>query len=240
MHAHGRPGSSVRRFAGAATAAAILVAASVPTNGQTTPFSGPKCTAPPSPTDSWPVAGTVNIGSTMSVKPITFTGASLLAADTGNAVRLTSVAGTTVNGGTVTGTDPYIYTARAMFSGTDVFTYEIVDAADQRTVGLAKASVARDRTLPTISITAPAAGTVSGLVTITATAADNVGVVAVSFFDGSVQIGAAAIASPFQTTWDTSTVSSGAHSLTAVARDAAGNSRTSAIVAVTVASATPH
>ena len=237
-------GSSVVRFTVAATAAAIVTAASIAAYGQTaqtnTTFSGPACTAPPPATDSWPVAGTVNIGSTISVKPITFTGASLLAADTGNSLRVLSVAASTVNGGTVTGTDPYTYTARATFSGTDVFTYKIVDAANQQTVGLANATVARDRTAPTVSITAPAAGTVSGLVTITASATDNIGVVAVAFFDGSVQIGDVLLAPPFQTTWDTSTVSSGPHSLTAVARDAAGNSRTSAIVVVTVASATSH
>ena len=139
MHAHGRPGSSVRRFAGAATAAAILVAASVPTNGQTTPFSGPKCTAPPSPdTDGWPVAVTTTIGSTVSVKPITFTGGSLLTADKGTALRLKSIATTTQSGGTVTGTDPFTYIARPTFVGTDVFTYVIIDAYDQTTAGLAK------------------------------------------------------------------------------------------------------
>jgi hypothetical protein len=236
-------GFTVVRSIAMAIAAAVVTAASAAAVGQTsqtsTTFSGPSCTAPPA-TDGWPVAGTVTVGSTISVIPIVFTGASLLAADTGNAIRVSAVAATTANGGTVAGTDPYTYIARPTFSGTDVFTYEIVDATGERTVGLAKATVARDRTAPAVTITSPVAGAVSGLVTITASATDNVGVVAVSFFDGAAQIGGAATAPPFQTTWDTSTVSVGAHSLTAVARDAAGNTRTSAIVAVTVASATPH
>jgi len=236
-------GFTVVRSIAIAIAAAVVTAASAAAVGQTTQtsptFSGPSCTAPPA-TDAWPVAGTVTVGSTISVIPIVFTGASLLAADTGNAIRVSAVAATTANGGTVAGTDPYTYIARPTFSGTDVFTYEIVDAAGERTVGLAKAIVARDRTAPTVTITSPVAGAVSGLVTITASATDNVGVVAVSFFDGAAQIGGAATAPPFQTAWDTSTASVGAHSLTAVARDAAGNTRTSAIVAVTVASATPH
>lgn len=235
---------TVVRSIAVAIAAAIVTAASAAAVGQTTQtsatFSGPSCTAPPAATDGWPVAGTVTVGSTISVIPIVFTGASLLAADTGNAIRVSTVAANTANGGTVTGSDPYTYVARPTFSGTDVFTYEIVDAAGQQTVGLAKANVARDRTAPTVSITSPVAGTVSGLVTITASATDNVGVVAVSFFDGAAQIGGAVTAPPFQTAWDTSTVSGGSHSLSAVARDAAGNTKTSAIVAVTVANATPH
>jgi len=231
-------GTSVARVA----VAAILVAAAAAVSGQTpTSFSGPACTAPPSPaTDGWPMAATATIGSTISVRPVSFTGASLLAGDKGTALTLRSIAATTVNGGTVTGTDPYTYVARPTYSGTDVFTYTIVDAYGQSTTGLVKVTVARDRTAPTVSITSPAAGVVSGLVTISASAADNVGVVSVSFFDTGTLIGSAAAAPPFQTIWDTTAAAVGVHTLTALARDAAGNTTTSAAVFVTVAAATPH
>src|SRR5690349_20434601 len=217
MHAHGARGSIV------AVVAALLVTASAVASGQTTPtFSGPACTAPPAPqNDGWPVAATGTIGSTMSVKPLTFTAASLLANDTGTGLKLNAIAATTVNGGTVSGTDPFTYVARATFSGTDVFTYQIVDSYGQTTTGLAKVTVARDRTAPTVSITAPAAGTVSGVVAIVAAAADDIGVVSVAFFDGTTVIGSAVTAPPFQTTWDTTAAAAGVHTLTAIARDAA-------------------
>jgi YD repeat-containing protein len=98
-----------------------------------------------------------------------------------------------------------------------------------------------DTTPPTVSITAPSAGaTVSGTTAaIAATAADNVGVVGVQFkIDGS-NVGPEATASPYSTSWNTTGFVNGTHTLTAVARDAAGNRTTSAAVAVTVSNASP-
>jgi hypothetical protein len=93
-----------------------------------------------------------------------------------------------------------------------------------------------DTTAPTVSITAPAAGaTLSGSTTVTGTATDNVGVVGVQFkVDGQV-IGAEDTTSPYSIGWDTTQLLNGSHTLTAVARDAAGNTTTSAPVAVTLA-----
>jgi len=98
-----------------------------------------------------------------------------------------------------------------------------------------------DPTLPTVSITAPAGGaTVSGVVTVTANASDNTGVYGVQFkLDGAV-LGAEDLVSPYATDWDTATATNGSHVLTAVARDAAGNERTSASVNVTVLNAGPN
>jgi hypothetical protein len=91
-----------------------------------------------------------------------------------------------------------------------------------------------DTTPPTVSITAPAnATTVSGSVTVSATASDNVGVVGVQFLLDGVNLGAEDTTSPFSATWNTTTASNGSHTLTARARDAAGNSA-SASVTVTV------
>src|SRR5205085_1757295 len=44
---------------------------------------------------------------------------------------------------------------------------------------------------------------------------------------------------PYSVSWDTTQLANGSHSLTAVARDAAGNKATSAAVSVTVSNATP-
>ena len=88
-----------------------------------------------------------------------------------------------------------------------------------------------DTSPPTVSLSAPA--TASRTVTLTATVSDNVGVTQVEFRVDGTAI-ATVSAAPFTTSWDTSTVADGPHTLTAIARDAAGNSATSADVQVNV------
>ena len=92
-----------------------------------------------------------------------------------------------------------------------------------------------DTTAPTVGITAPTAGsTVSGTVTVSATASDNVAVAGVQFLLDGVALGAEDTASPYSVAWNTTTATAGPHTLTARARDAAGNQTTSAAVSVTV------
>jgi hypothetical protein len=86
-----------------------------------------------------------------------------------------------------------------------------------------------------VSITSPSNGdTVSGTTTVTATASDNVGVVGVQFKLDGANLGAEVTTAPYSISWDTTTASNGSHTLTAVARDAAGNTAASAGVTVTV------
>ncbi|MCU1245747.1 MAG: hypothetical protein JWN02_1657 [Acidobacteria bacterium] len=91
-----------------------------------------------------------------------------------------------------------------------------------------------DTTPPTVSITSPANGaTVSGTISVNATASDNVGVTKVEFYlDGTLK--STDTTSPYSWSFDTTTVSNGSHSLTAKAYDAALNSTTSTAVSVTV------
>ena len=91
-----------------------------------------------------------------------------------------------------------------------------------------------DTTPPTTSVTAPAGGsTVSGTVTVTASASDNVGVTKVELYvDGALL--ASGTTSPFSASWNTTGAANGSHALTSKAYDAAGNVGTSAAVAVTV------
>jgi len=98
-----------------------------------------------------------------------------------------------------------------------------------------------DTTAPTVSVTVPASGaTVSGsAVTVSATASDNIGVVGVQLQLDGVNLGAERTTAPYTMSWDTTGVPNGAHTLTAIARDAAGNRRTSAAVTVTVSNAAP-
>jgi hypothetical protein len=88
-------------------------------------------------------------------------------------------------------------------------------------------------TPPTVLIATPAAGNVSGTVSVTANVSDNVGVTSVQYLDGS-NLGTAQTAAPYSFSWNTASVSSGNHTLTAIARDAAGNSAISAGVSVNV------
>ena len=88
-------------------------------------------------------------------------------------------------------------------------------------------------------MTAPAAGaTVSATTTVTASAADNVGVAGVQFLLDGANLGAEDTTAPYSVPWDTTAATNGSHSLTARARDAAGNTTTSAAVTVTVANGT--
>jgi hypothetical protein len=103
-------------------------------------------------------------------------------------------------------------------------------------IGAYEFSAGGDVTAPTVSITAPSGGaTVSGnAVSVTASASDDVGVVGVQFKRDGVNIGSEDTASPYAVVWDTTVISNGSYVLTAVARDAAGNSTTSSTVTVTV------
>ena len=91
-----------------------------------------------------------------------------------------------------------------------------------------------DTEKPTVSLTAPAANaTLTGNAPLTATAADNIGVTKVRFYDGSTVLGEDTTA-PYTLAWLTTTRTNGSANLTAVAYDAAGNHTTSAAVPVTI------
>src|SRR5439155_734674 len=96
-------------------------------------------------------------------------------------------------------------------------------------------TLAADTTAPAVSIASPAASaTVSGTITISATASDNVGVVGVQYKLDGINLGAEQTITPYAVSWDTTAATNAAHTLTAVARDAAGNAATSAPVTITV------
>ena len=89
---------------------------------------------------------------------------------------------------------------------------------------------------PTVSLTAPMAGTVSGTVAITATAMASttysLTIVSVQFFvDGTSLM--TVTTSPYTVNWDSTKVTAGNHSLTATATDSHGGTATSTAVMVT-------
>jgi hypothetical protein len=113
------------------------------------------------------------------------------------------------------------------------------DAAGNHTTSApVTVTVANDTTPPTVTISSPASGdTVSGTITVTVSVADDTAVTGVQYFlDGTA--GTDVTTAPFSAPWNTSSTTNGSHTLTAVARDAAGNSTTSAPVTVTVANGT--
>ncbi len=104
----------------------------------------------------------------------------------------------------------------------------------------ASAVVTADTTGPAVSITAPASGaTVSGAVSVTATATDAGGVAGVQFRVDGGTLGAEDTVAPYAASWNTAAVANGSHTLTAVARDSAGNTTTSAPITVTVNNTAP-
>ncbi len=111
------------------------------------------------------------------------------------------------------------------------------DAAGNTTTSTA-VTVTVDNTPPTVAITAPASGSISGTVNVTASASDNVGVTSVQFKLDGANLGAPVTAAPYTVSWNTITAV-GSHSLTAVASDAAGNTTTSTPLSVTVLDVTP-
>jgi fibronectin type 3 domain-containing protein len=129
------------------------------------------------------------------------------------------------------------YTDTGLAAGTYYYRVAAEDAAGN--VGPAgneaNAISSTDTTPPSVSITAPSNGaTVSGAVTVTANASDNGSVAGVQFkLDGS-NLGAEDTTAPYSVQWDTWSSSNAPHTLTAVARDAANNTTTSANVGVTV------
>src|SRR2546425_418414 len=97
-----------------------------------------------------------------------------------------------------------------------------------------------DVTPPTVSLTAPAAGaTVSGAMTVSASATDNVGIVGVQFKLDGINLGAEDTTDAYSISWNSALAANGTHTLTAVARDAAGNPTPSAAVSMTVDNTPP-
>ena len=196
-------------------AAAAAADTTAPTVSLTAPAAGPIRGA---------VTMTATAADDVGVAGVQFlvNGAPYLAEDTATPYTLT-VNTTPVDNGT------YTVAARAR------------DAAGN-TATTAAVSITVDNTAPTVSLTGPANGaTVSGSVNLAATAADTggSGMAGVQFFVDGVLVGAEDTGSPYGVSWNTATVGNGSHTVTARARDNAGNTRISAARTVNVANAAP-
>src|SRR6266581_1851180 len=91
-----------------------------------------------------------------------------------------------------------------------------------------------------VTVTSPASGsTVTGTVPVSASVSivGSLTVAGVQFKVDGANLGAEDTSSPYSVSWNTTTVGNGSHTLTATARDAAGNRTTSSPVTVTVSNA---
>lgn len=147
-----------------------------------------------------------------------------------NNTQVGTSATTTFNDTSLASGTTYSYTVRA------------VDAAANLSAQSTPASATTltpDTIAPSATITAPT-GTapLSGMVTISANATDNIGVGGVTFLVDNVAIGGGEDkTAPYSVSWDTSTVPNGVHTITARARDTSNNTADSAPVTVTVSNA---
>ncbi|HMC69141.1 MAG TPA: Ig-like domain-containing protein, partial [Mycobacteriales bacterium] len=153
----------------------------------------------------------------------------------------TVIASGTQTGGTTSWTASWSSWGAA--NGTHTVASEAVDTsgnlASSAPVSITVSNV--DTTPPMTAITSPATGaTLSGTVTLVASASDNVGVTRVEFWDGATLLGAGSRSgTSYSFAWNTSGAASGSHSLTSRAYDAANNVGPSAAVSVNVATAPP-
>jgi peptidoglycan/xylan/chitin deacetylase (PgdA/CDA1 family) len=95
-----------------------------------------------------------------------------------------------------------------------------------------------DTTAPAVAVTRPPL-ILSGSVSLVAQASDDVGVAGVRFLIGNTLVGSEVTAPPYVYLLDTTTLPNGQHTVAAVARDAAGNSTTSAAATFTVDNPVP-
>jgi hypothetical protein len=137
------------------------------------------------------------------------------------------------------GSDPLtLYTGPFTISGNGIYTikyYSLDKAANPESIKTAANQVKIDVTAPAISIVSPSNGTtVSGTINVSADASDNIGVVGVQFKLDGVNLGSEEASPPYSIPWDTTTASRGSHTLTAIARDSAGNSITANALSLVV------
>ena len=135
-----------------------------------------------------------------------------------------------------------LYTGPFTVSQTTTVRWFSNDVAGNRETNKSQ-TIKIDATAPNVSITAPASGSSFALgtkVNITANASDvgtgsgaASGLASVAFYRGTTLLGTDKN-SPYAFTWNTSGLARGTYSLTAVATDNAGNTKTSVAVTVTI------
>ena len=162
----------------------------------------------------------------------TVSGTITLAGDASDDVGVAGVQFTIdgVNLGAEIAAPPYqiAWNSSSLPNGVHVIAAAARDAAGNQHSASVTVTVANDAAAPDLVMITPAEDgtTVTGTISIAASASDDVAVVGVQFAIDGIDAGAEITDAPYQMDWDTAAAGDGPHVLTAVARDAAGNRRT--------------
>ena len=200
---------------------------------------------PPPPTDTTPPSVSIASPTGGSVAGTVTVAAS--ASDNVGVTRVDFYVNGSLAGSTSGAPYQYAWNTTALANGAATLKAVAVDAAgnsgQSSTVTVTIANVVApppppppppaDTTPPSVAITSPS-GSVSGTVTVTANASDNVAVSRVDFFVNGTFIGSDGSA-PYSYPWNTTGFPNGAATLRATAYDSSGNSTQSAAVVVTIA-----
>jgi peptidoglycan/xylan/chitin deacetylase (PgdA/CDA1 family) len=143
--------------------------------------------------------------------------------------------------GAVVGSDdtsPYAiaWNSRTVANGAHTVTATVFDTSgNTQTAGPRPFNTQNDLTVPSVTLTAPADGAnVTGTaVPVTADASDNVAVDHVDFYVDTNVVGTDST-TPYETSWNSRSVTNGTHAVSAVAYDSSGNTATSAASSITV------
>jgi len=164
----------------------------------------------------------INLGWTASTDNVGVTGYKIFRDGT----QIATTAGTTYQNTGLTASTTYSYTVAA---------YDAAGNTSAPSAAAVATTQTPDTTAPVVSVTAPAEGQVlTGTVTVTATASDNVAVTKVEFYVDDQQLENTDTTSPYGFSLDSTTLPFGTHTITARAYDAANNITTSTPVNVTV------
>ena len=233
----GRSASTTYRYQVRAVDQAANLSAFSTIATATTP-AAPDTTPPSTPSGLTATAASatqVNLSWTASTDNVGVTGYRVERCEGAGCTNFTQVAtptGTTFNDTGRSASTTYRYQVRAVDQAANLSAFS--------TIATATTPAVSDTAPPSAAVTAPVPGSVvSGNVTLSASATDNVGVAAVQFLLDGANLGVEDTTAPYSMAWDTTSVSNGVHTLQARARDAAGNSATSSTsVTVTVSNST--
>jgi subtilisin family serine protease len=131
----------------------------------------------------------------------------------------------------------FAWNTAAVTAGTHVLQIQAIDSfgnagAASETVTVIAVQLPPDTTPPTVQITSPASGAkVSGVVSVTVSATDNVAVGQVCIYLDGVQV-YSGTAAPYAYKWNTKKAKTGTHTITATAWDTSGNSASATPVSV--------
>lgn len=146
------------------------------------------------------------------------------------------------NGGQISGATSATLTVASITStAAGSYTCDVSNSSGSVASTAGVLTVTPDTIAPTVAILSPAANATIAATTVPVSliASDNVKVVGVQLKVNGVNSGLEDTNTPYAVMWNAATVGSGTHTLTAVARDASGNTTTSAASAVTVSAVAP-